>query len=52
LRENIIPSNQDNLYIILTALPRGFQPSNQNFEIPSGASVMAISVFYSDFGKL
>ena len=31
LRENIIPSNQDDLYIILTTFSRGFWPSNQNF---------------------
>ena len=51
LRENITPSNQDDLYIILTAFSRGFWPSDQNFEILSVASTMAISVFYSDFGK-
>ena len=49
LRENITPSNQDDLYIILTAFSRGFWPSDQNFEIPSVAAAMAISVFEADW---
>jgi len=52
LRENIIPSNQDDLYIILIEFSRGFRPSDQNFEIPSVASAMAISVFEADCGKI
>jgi hypothetical protein len=52
LRENIIPSNQDDLYIILIAFSRGFRPSDQNFEIPSVASAMVISVFEADCGKI
>ena len=52
LRENITPSNQDDLYIILTAFSRGFWPSDQNFEIPSVASAMAILVFEADCGKI
>jgi len=52
LRENIIPSNQDDLYIILTTFSRGFWPSDQKFKIPSVASAMAISVFEADCGKI
>ena len=52
LRENITPSNQDDLHIILIAFSRGFWPSDQNFEIPSVASAMAILVFEADCGKI
>src|ERR1700687_2658580 len=50
--ENITSSNQDDLYIILIAFSRGFRPSDQNFEIPSVAYAMVISVFEADCGKI
>ena len=52
LQENVTPTNQDDLYIILTIILRRIWIRNQKFEIPSMAPAINRFVFQPHFGKI